>query len=341
MSSQNKSSHVQYSLLAGDEHGVPIGSSVTLEDSKFDRNTVFAIPFGRFAVATVSLPLIAFAFCVLWSLWFNFVQTTATHCNVPNYLPSMSAAIGAYGPQRYVWRFAIALHSSPRYLVAYIYYTKHKSKLVLTLNWLELSGLLGLTFVSSTENYRKQLHTHSLRIFVCAITILISALSAQFVVLFLVASLSLTHMQRSMPNALSRLWQPVSFAFTANYTRFVNHSHVFISLLATSDYQALTYMFLVSYASQYNLYRKTLRAKRYLAWINLASGCLAVYFFSRHNQYCEAGMYTLFAIAEYIIVSSNIFFHFQAYHDLSNVKFCIQSRLDDNIVPYAHGARNA
>lgn len=60
----------------------------------------FTISFGAFAVATVSLPLFAFIFCVIYSLMFSFTLTTATHCNVLNLLPSLSAAIGTYSPQK-------------------------------------------------------------------------------------------------------------------------------------------------------------------------------------------------------------------------------------------------
>jgi len=126
------------------------------------------IPMKRFVVGNVCLPLFGLFFAVVWSLLFEFEKSTETHCNVPNYLPSVSAAIG-YRPQAYVWRICIALHVSPRFLYATSYwswyslrplkrhipYSKYRDvlvKIAIMANYLEVSSLLGLTMISSRED---------------------------------------------------------------------------------------------------------------------------------------------------------------------------------------------
>ena len=58
----------------------------------------------------------------------------------------------------------------------------------------------------------------------------------------------------------------------------------------------------------------------YCAVSNLCAGLFAVYLYFRHNWYCESGVYTLFAFSEYVIVISNIIFHFQTYYDLRKMQ---------------------
>ena len=75
------------------------------------------------------------------------------------------AAIGDYLPQRYIWRIVIFLHTIPRIQIAVVYYTYfmsilakwHANSVLLNciLNLVEILSLFGLTFISSTDNYRK------------------------------------------------------------------------------------------------------------------------------------------------------------------------------------------
>ncbi|KAK7130896.1 hypothetical protein R3I94_016142 [Phoxinus phoxinus] len=122
------------------------------------------VPFTRLAVITVCLPLLGLIACVVLALLYHSNDSTYTHCGVPNYLPSVSAAI-SLTPERYIWRFCIGLHSAPRFLIAAAYFSFYRGRfsrrlteqLLSVLTFLlalsENIGLLLLTYVSSTETY--------------------------------------------------------------------------------------------------------------------------------------------------------------------------------------------
>ena len=99
------------------------------------------------------------------------------------------------------------------------------------------------------------------------------------------------------------------------------HSKCFGAFLLSS----LTYMFLVSYSSLHSWCRWTRRRKALVAWLNLFMMLSATYFFFRHNSHCEPYVYTLFALSEYVIVLSNIYFHTLAYYDLGSLSVAVLS----------------
>ena len=120
------------------------------------------IDLQQLACITVSLPVIGFLFCITWSFWFNFEvsniflinfqysiiaatktlsdihfyinfqNATYTHCEVTNLAPSISAAIGSFVPQKYIWQACISLHSAPRFLFLYLYNQLFYERLVVT-----------------------------------------------------------------------------------------------------------------------------------------------------------------------------------------------------------------
>lgn len=121
------------------------------------------VSFGKFAVTVVSLPFFSFIFCVIWSVLYFFERATATHCGVINYLPSISAAIGNYKLQRFVWQCAILLQILPRLLVAQQYLSLNRSRirrsrralayLAFILNLIENFALVGLSLWNSSDFY--------------------------------------------------------------------------------------------------------------------------------------------------------------------------------------------
>jgi post-GPI attachment to proteins factor 2 len=90
-----------------------------------------------------------------------------------NIVPSISSVTGI-SPQRYLWRICIALHISPRLIIAYVHKNYLKT-LVLSklsdqkqlsqaqllanvlhyLHIIEVCSLAGVTYISNKENYRE------------------------------------------------------------------------------------------------------------------------------------------------------------------------------------------
>lgn len=127
---------------------------------------IFRIRFGIYGLAICTLPFFSFVFCVGYSLWSYFERATATHCNVRNYLPSISAAIGNYQPQRFVWQLAILIQVIPRLTVTYQYYRlyevivrKNRRPIAYTaciFNVVENLALVGLSLWTSIDDYGKE-----------------------------------------------------------------------------------------------------------------------------------------------------------------------------------------
>lgn len=234
------------------------------------------LPITGFAVGTVLLPLGGLLLCLFISLLYHFEDATYTHCKVTNYLPSISAAISRV-PERYIWRCCIGLHSAPRFLMSAVYFSFYRSRfatkllelalsvLVLICSLVENSGLLLLTYVSSTETY--VVHKNGFIAFIGS---------------------SLLHMLGTC-----RLWHVIQ--------RFHIHSEEVTS------------------------YRWKVR----LFCFNVCCCLAAAYFFRRHNKFCEDGVYTFFALCEYLVVFSNMAFHMTAFWDFGSKEVTVATPPED------------
>ncbi|XP_076058156.1 acyltransferase PGAP2-like isoform X2 [Oratosquilla oratoria] len=258
-----------------------------------ESDSVLRLPLRHLAVGTVSLPFGAFILCIYLSVRYDFDLATATHCGVPNYLPSISSAIGEFIPQRYIWRAAIALHSAPRFLLAAMYFNFNKRvmpnyrfyqnavKVNTVLNVVENLALLGLSFVSSKENY--DLHK-------------------VFFVVFMVCSecyMLLTFL----------LLRDQKFRLTSHLERQAFNIKGWRKGVANLMKRPCCGCAVsCNTAPDPRKWRNLMKA-------NIVSFFVALYFFYRHNTYCEPGMYSVFAFLEYLVVLTNMAFHMAAYYD--------------------------
>lgn len=134
---------------------------------KKNRFCSFTVPFPIMGWSTLISMLFSFFFCVFWSILYNFEEANATHCAVENFFPSISASIGSFYPQIYVWNTSILFHMLPRLKISTMYF-HYYTTVILERNinlcyvtWMfhtcELWALMGLSFVTSTNNYSKHL----------------------------------------------------------------------------------------------------------------------------------------------------------------------------------------
>ncbi|KAL7304880.1 hypothetical protein TKK_0002685 [Trichogramma kaykai] len=235
---------------------------IPLVDKKISSFRVI-IPFARIAWFTVSIQCFSFIFCILWTIMYNFEESTNTHCKVYNALPSVSATIGHYQPQKNIWKMTTVIQAIIRFYMIILHYQYYKkntypttrklTRLALVTYVIENTSLVTLSFWTSNENYA--LHKLSFMIFLFT----------------------------------SFIYMNVSYIIATMCRSTTREVHDIISL------------------------KWKLRA----LISNLAGIILACYFFYRHNKYCEPFVYSLFALAEYLVVLTNMGFHVTAAYDFA------------------------
>ncbi|XP_072040518.1 post-GPI attachment to proteins factor 2-like [Amphiura filiformis] len=242
----------------------------TTSNQRHSKPGVVVVSLTAATVITSSIMAVGFGLAILLAVLFNFKATTATHCKVVNYLPSISAAI-AKPPSSYVWRFVITITAVQRFAAVrfhYLQYSKVASKrsmypvlcrLCFLCELIEILALVGLTCISSNEN--TSMHENLFVTFqVCSM------------VFMLLMCIVYSWASGRLPGSSSKtLWE-----------------------------------------------RRSLQLKILTFLINLSCFLIAVYFYFRHNAYCEPGVYSLFAFFEYLVVLSNIGFHATVTYDFGD-----------------------
>jgi len=238
---------------------------------------LLTIPFRVFVLLIAGLPLCALTLCLALSLSLHWEEATRTHCNVPNWLPSVSAAVASYSPERYIWRLLIGLQGAPRMALAFAF-----KNLLMSSPLRPFSSLVWFPWVCYLA---------------CAVHL------AEIVFLMLLTSIS-------------------------SVEDYYLHKACFIGFLAS----AMVYMFLSSWLFDYSGRRRTTSlgeiSFQYKVLCTLGSTIcllLSLYFFYRHNRYCEPGVYTFFALSEYGVILFNVLFHATLYYDFHSKSISLVS----------------
>lgn len=147
----------------------PLFGEEDVEEELRVTKVLFKLPWRLLSLVLLSMPLVSMCICLITSVYMHSDHINNTICKVYNFLPSISAVTGV-SPQRYLWRVCVALHISPRLLVAWVarsHYSslagqvpaiRRPSYLTLVsaafyLNLTELFTLCGVTYISNKENY--------------------------------------------------------------------------------------------------------------------------------------------------------------------------------------------
>ncbi|XP_008467944.1 post-GPI attachment to proteins factor 2-like [Diaphorina citri] len=98
------------------------------------------------------------------------------------------------------------------------------------------------------------------------------------------------------------------------------HEKCFITFILTSEVYMIVTCWIYKKERQLpfnNLESRSFNLKLKCFVLNIFCFSIAGYCFLRHNAYCEPGVYTMFALFEYVVVITNILFHFTIVYDIN------------------------
>ena len=105
----------------------------------------------------------------------------------------------------------------------------------------------------------------------------------------------------------------LGLSFVPSSDVFELHEAFFITFMGTSMISMVLTMFYLyphcGFQARSGDERKAIGYKKKLVKTSLGAAVLALYFYWRHNEYCEPYVYSFFGLFEYVIVLCNIGYH--------------------------------
>ena len=80
----------------------------------------------------------------------------------------------------------------------------------------------------------------------------------------------------------------------------------------------------MSFKARNHWEKVSIQFKKVLTKMILVSAGLALYFYWRHNEFCEPFVYSFFALSEYSIVLCNMVYHWLAAYDFHDFIVCLR-----------------
>ena len=224
------------------------------------------------------LPLLALGTCLLLSLLKDFDEANKTHCRVYNVLPSISASVSQLFPQNTIWRLAIGVDSFPRYLIAFVHHQRYYAA-----EWRIGTRCQARSYVLLT---RAALVCHLIE---------------------LTSLLVLTYVSSGEIFVVHKL----------GFVAFLLFASLHMLLAIASYYWPTTRDELEKLpAALVVRERRSLVFKRRAFGVFACALLASLYFYVRHNRFCEPMVYSLFSLSEYVTVLANVAYHAIIFHDL-------------------------
>ncbi|KJH50231.1 Post-GPI attachment to protein factor 2 family protein [Dictyocaulus viviparus] len=250
---------------------------------------LFSLPFRAFVLVIAGLPLSALVICVFCSVFLHYESATRTHCGVENW---------------------------------YVFLVKMENILLLP------------SISAAVSTYAPEIYIWRLFIALHGGPRLFVAFAFRNFLLFSpLRPLSGVGIFRILCRLACCLNVMENLLLLGLTTVSSIESHVFHKLCFVGfAISATTYMLLSTFLFHYsgrrratNLGERSYEYKILACFLSIVSLVLATYLYWRHNTYCEPGVYTMFAIAEYCIVLSNIAFHSTLYYDFHGKSVILSS----------------